>query len=86
MRKVFIIYSGGTIGSKNSKKGLVPRSNILTPQLKKRIRSMNIAYNIVEMNPLVDSSDMQQKDWILMANMIANVYAHYDAFIIKTYL
>merc|ERR1711981_600368 len=85
MRKVYILYTGGTIGMiRNPKLGLVPTSGILEQAIKhlNLDKHFNLEYYIQEMNPLIDSSNMSQSDWVKMAKYIKSVYNKYDSFII----
>eukprot|EP00826_Nyctotherus_ovalis_P066041 TRINITY_DN9735_c0_g1_i9.p1 TRINITY_DN9735_c0_g1~~TRINITY_DN9735_c0_g1_i9.p1 ORF type:complete len:549 (-),score=145.45 TRINITY_DN9735_c0_g1_i9:442-2088(-) len=46
------------------------------------IFNKRIRYQLKEFDPLLDSTDMTQKDWISIANEIASSYNDFDAFII----
>ena len=41
-----------------------------------------IRYQLKEFDPLLDSTDMTQKDWISISNVIASYYNDFDAFIV----
>jgi L-asparaginase len=84
-KKVYIAYTGGTIGMKSSGDGFVPAPGHLKelmhqmPELKNdRIP----AYQIHEYRPLLDSSNMTPDDWLKIANDIAAHYTEYDGFVV----
>jgi L-asparaginase len=83
--KIFILYTGGTIGMVESPEGLVPKSGFLEKKLKDIVKGHEHEigqYDIKEYSPLLDSSNMTPKDWLRMAQDIADRYDKYDAFII----
>ena len=88
-RKVLLIYTGGTIGMEESPQGYVPKKHFLQKKLKSfldmypKSQQTGIAdYDIIEMNPLLDSSNMTPNDWNKIIEKIQNNYGKYDAFIV----
>jgi L-asparaginase len=88
-RRVLLIYTGGTIGMVKSPQGYVPKKHFLQKKLKSfldmypKSQKTGIAeYDIIEMNPLLDSSNMTPKDWNKIIEKIQNNYGKYDAFIV----
>jgi L-asparaginase len=88
-RKILLIYTGGTIGMEESPQGYVPKKHFLQKKLKSFLdmypkgQKKGIAdYDIIEMNPLLDSSNMTPKDWNKIIERIQNNYGKYDAFIV----
>ncbi len=95
---VLILYTGGTIGMKITKRGYAPAKGYL----KKQLQSMpqfhdptqqnlttptsrfgrKIRYQIKEYNPLLDSANMQFEDWVQIAEDISENYEDFDAFIV----
>lgn len=84
--KVYILYTGGTIG-------MAPRdeNNPLSPlepkslnDLKKYINIKNLPIEFKEdsFDIPIDSSNIKPKDWLKMAMIIEKVYDEYDGFII----
>ena len=80
-RKILLIYTGGTIGMVESAQGYVPKKNYLEKKLKKFIdmypkdhRTAIADYDIHELNPLLDSSNMTPKDWNKIISTIQNNY------------
>ena len=88
-RKILLIYTGGTIGMEESSQGYVPKKHFLQKKLKSFLdmypkgQKTGIAdYDIIEMNPLLDSSNMTPKDWNKIIERIQNNYGKYDAFVV----
>ena len=88
-RKILLIYTGGTIGMVESPEGYIPKKGYLQTKLKKFIdmypkshQTGITDYEIIEMNPLLDSSNMTPKDWNKIISTIQNNYGKYDAFIV----
>lgn len=85
MKKILIINTGGTISSLFSSEGFEPKRGFIPEQLTQmpELRYPNMpAYDIIEFDPLIDSSNITIEDWNTMANIIAMHYANYDGFII----
>ncbi len=89
MTQVYVLYTGGTIGSSGSP--LAPMSG---PDFTKLVLSMpNLAdfqvtgydglhYVIDALDAPLDSSNMTPSDWIIIAQKILANYANYDGFVI----
>jgi L-asparaginase len=79
---VLLIYTGGTIGMKDSGKGLVPFdfSGILeeVPELKK----FTFKIDSYTFNPLIDSSDVEPGMWKKLAELLRDRYDSYDGFVV----
>lgn len=84
-KKVYIAYTGGTIGMKSTGDGFVPASGYLeelmrnVPELKHDVMP---DYQVHEYRPLLDSSNMTPDDWLNIANDIATHYTQYDGFVV----
>ena len=81
---VLLICTGGTISM-----AVDPGTGALTPfkfdQLYKQIPELNkfdFKVDYVQFDPLLDSSEVTQKEWISMAETIYNSYDKYDGFVI----
>lgn len=84
-KRVYIAYTGGTIGMKKSAQGYVPAPGFLTETVHKLAefnRPEMPEFVINEYSPLMDSSDMSPADWQHIAGDIQSNYADYDAFVI----
>ena len=84
-KRVYIVYTGGTIGMKHTRSGYVPASGYLQAQMKEmpelRHESMP-AYTIHEYDPLLDSSNMTPAEWIKIARDVESNYDRYDGFVV----
>ena len=84
-KKVYIAYTGGTIGMKKTGDGYMPAPGYLEemmsniPELKSEILP---DYQISEYKPLLDSSNMTPDDWLKIANDIAAHYREFDGFVV----
>ena len=84
-KRVLIIYTGGTIGMKKTDKGYAPVSGFLAEALS-TIDDMksNSApeWDLYEMSPLLDSSDITVKEWNKIAAVVYDNYNSYDGFVV----
>lgn len=83
--KILIIYTGGTIGMNNSENGYAPQSGFLQSLLE-NIPVLNHEsmpdWDLLELNPLLDSSNMTVLDWNRIANIIKEHYDSFDGFVV----
>ena len=84
-KRIYIAYTGGTIGMKPSKDGYIPVAGYLS----ETISSMPEFYHedmpdfeIHEYNPLIDSANVSPDVWQTLALDIQNHYHDFDGFII----
>jgi L-asparaginase len=84
-KKVYIAYTGGTIGMKLIGRHYLPVSNYLQEEMA-AIPSFSHpslpAYRINEYEPLLDSPNMTPGDWSRIARDIYDHYEEYDGFIV----
>ena len=84
-KRVLIIYTGGTIGMKKTGKGYAPVSGFLGEAIS-AIGDMKSdsapAWDLYEMSPLLDSSDITVKEWNKIAKVIFDNYDSYDGFVV----
>lgn len=84
-KKVLIIYTGGTIGMKRTEGGYAPKAGYLAeaithiPDLSSPSMPM---WELYEMDPLLDSSDMTVVEWNAIGRKIYENYHLYDGFVI----
>lgn len=84
-KRVYISYTGGTIGMQKADHGYRPVPGYLhtmmtaLPELK---RDPMPLYDIREYTPLLDSSNMTPDDWLKIADDIATHYDRYDGFVV----
>lgn len=84
-KRIYIAYTGGTIGMQPSGAGYVPAPGYLASQMR-RMPEMDSPgmpeYHLQEYTPLLDSSNMTPADWMKVASDIADHYDQYDGFVI----
>ena len=84
-KRIYIAYTGGTIGMKASDGGFVPVKGHLIDAIKNTPdfnREEMPEFTIHEYNPLIDSSNMTPSDWQRIADDIQNNYDDYDGFVV----
>lgn len=84
-KRIYIAYTGGTIGMMKSDHGYVPAPGFLGESIKgmpEFYREEMPAFDLFEYAPLMDSSDMNPSDWQKIAADIASKYDAYDGFVI----
>ena len=84
-KKVLIIHTGGTIGMKKTDKGYTPVAGYLADELK-HIQDLNRpdfpSWDLYEMSPLLDSSNMSVDEWNEIGRVIYEHYSDYSGFVI----
>lgn len=84
-KRIYIAYTGGTIGMTSSPNGFIPQTGFLSDcvnQSPEFSRSEMPDYTINEYSPLIDSSDMKPSDWQRIAQDIKSRYDEFDGFVI----
>lgn len=84
-KRIYIAYTGGTIGMKKGEKGYEPAPGFLEEQLSKlpQMRDPTLPdYVICEHSPLLDSSNISAEHWLKIALDISDNYHDYDGFIV----
>ena len=84
-KRVLIIYTGGTIGMVSTDSGYAPQSGYLKGVLEGigELRSREMpAWDLVEFEQLLDSSNISIRHWNQMARVIEERYDAYDGFVI----
>ena len=84
MTKIFVIYTGGTIGMITD-----PDTGALKPFTFEQIienvpelRRMDYELTVHSFNPIIDSSDMTPEIWAYLASLIEDNYEDHDGFLI----
>lgn len=96
--RILVIYTGGTIGMRPSPRGYAPAPGHLQallstlpsfhdPAMPTHTTPVSrygrrVHYQVVEHDPIVDSSNLTMKDWQGLANEIALAYDDWDAFVV----
>ncbi|RUO36541.1 asparaginase [Aliidiomarina sanyensis] len=84
-KRIYIAYTGGTIGMMKSAHGYVPAPGFLAESIQgmpEFYRPEMPEFTLCEYAPLMDSSDMTPADWQRIARDIQAHYADYDGFVI----
>jgi L-asparaginase len=84
-KRVYIAYTGGTIGMNRSRNGYVPEPGSLQRMMRSMPELQDHAlplYAIHEYDPLLDSSNMTPREWVKIAHDIAANYDAYDGFLV----
>ncbi len=85
MKKVCLIYTGGTIGMMPTEKGYAPNPAAF-PELLETIHDVNLPgfphYEVVCLDRLLDSSDMTFCDWNAIGRVIRDRYDAFDGFVV----
>ncbi len=85
MKRILIIYTGGTIGMVNTPHGYAPQKEAFHALLNRmpELRSPGMPlWDIVDMEPLLDSSNITVVEWNAIGRLIAGHYDAYDGFVI----
>lgn len=84
-KKILLIYTGGTIGMKKTSHGYTPAQGFIEEALNS-IPDMSRAdfpkWDLYEMSPLLDSSNMTVKEWNIIATVICKEYENYSGFVV----
>lgn len=84
-KRIYVAYTGGTIGMEKSAQGYVPVAGHLSrcvENMPEFFRAEMPEFTISEYSPLMDSSDMSPSDWVTIARDIERHYNDYDGFVI----
>lgn len=85
MSRILIINTGGTIGMIKTEKGYAPNQKKFHESLNRMPELMDGAiceWDIMDMNPLLDSSNMMVADWNKIGAIINRNYQSYDGFVV----
>lgn len=84
-KRVYIVYTGGTIGMRQTRSGYRPAPGSLQKQMEEmpELRHPSMpSYTIHEYDPLLDSSNMTPVEWLKIARDVAEQYDRYDGFVV----
>lgn len=84
-KRVYVIYTGGTLGMQKTARGFRPVANWFEQQLRSQalLQQANMPeFSLHEYSPLLDSSDIRPEHWLKIAQDIAAHYHHYDGFVV----
>ena len=84
-KNILLIYTGGTIGMVRTEAGYAPRAGYLKQYLES-LPTMQAKemphWELLELDPLLDSSNMTVLDWNRIGGIIKEHYDHFDGFVI----
>ena len=84
-KRICILYTGGTIGMVATERGYAPKQgyfkSLLDEIVQLRYEDMP-EWDLVEFDPLLDSSDITVDEWNSMGQAISERYNDYDGFVI----
>ena len=79
---ILVINTGGTFGMVKGSQGLEP-SGDLHLSLKKYIEHLDrYAFDLINLDPLIDSSDLRPSDWTRIAETMINAKDQYSGFMV----
>lgn len=76
MKKIFVLYTGGSIGMKESPEGLKPDTAIAETALRSYTQQFDFHWHIC--TPLIDSSAVSPQHWSEWLAILAEHLPHYD--------
>ena len=79
-KRLYVAYTGGTIGMQRTVDGYAPAPGFLAAQMAMMPELADPrmpGYDIHEYDPLLDSSNMRPADWVHIGQ---DIVAHYDAY------
>lgn len=80
--KVLVINTGGTFGMVPGEQGLAPAGD-LEVSLKNSIADIErYNFDMVNLDPLIDSSDLRPSDWTRLTSVVLNAKHHYRGFLV----
>lgn len=82
-KKVCLIYTGGTVGMTATEDGYAPKVGYLTEMLRKDSEFNRVCdWDIVEFDPLLDSSNIGVSQWNEIGKEIYEKYDDYSGFVV----
>ena len=85
MPRVLMLYTGGTIGMQPSPQGYVPCAGLaerLASHLAQGDPYRLPAFDVLEMQPLIDSAELMPEAWNRLAAQLGSHWQRYDAFVV----
>ena len=85
MKRIFVLYTGGTIGMRRAAGGYAPEAGLdamMADMLPPRFRTEVADLTLHEYEHLIDSANIWPRDWYRIARDIEQRYADFDAFLV----
>ncbi|MEJ5862526.1 asparaginase [Pseudomonas farsensis] len=76
---LLVLYTGGTIGMLETPQGLAPAGGFdarMREHLAQLSDAPQLRWSLLELNPLIDSANMQQANWLAMRDAIVEAVEH----------
>jgi len=73
VKNLLVLYTGGTIGMLETPEGLAPAGGFearMREHFAKMADAPQVHWSLQELNPLLDSANMQQRNWLAMRDAI----------------
>jgi L-asparaginase len=84
-KNILIINTGGTISSVETSEGVQPKEGLVKEMMQQQSLFFHPEmpnFQLIELEPLIDSSNIGLKDWNHLAGLIENNADKYDGFVI----
>ncbi|OED41371.1 L-asparaginase 1 [Endozoicomonas sp. (ex Bugula neritina AB1)] len=84
-KRIYVAYTGGTIGMRPSESGYVPGDNLmglLEEKLSPEVMASLPEFELHEYEQLIDSSNIRPDNWHQIASDIASRYDGFDGFVV----
>ncbi|MCW8886459.1 MAG: asparaginase [Motiliproteus sp.] len=84
-KRIYILYTGGTIGMQRSPNGYVPMTglaDLIAQKIPIHLSANMPEYVLEELDQLIDSTNATPQDWQLIAQRINDNYDQFDGFIV----
>lgn len=84
-KRVLIIYTGGTIGMKKTEMGYAPSPGFFAEcvhSVPDMSREDFPDWELIEMSPLLDSSNIALEEWNKIASVVYENYENFDGFVV----
>ena len=84
-KRILIIYTGGTIGMTGTEQGYAPQKeafHALLRQIPELHAPSMPEWDMVDMDPLLDSSNITVLEWNAIGQIISDHYPRYDGFVV----
>ncbi|WP_421865456.1 asparaginase [Motiliproteus sp.] len=84
-KRIYILYTGGTIGMQRSEQGYVPMpglADLIAQKMPVHLSANMPDYELEELDHLIDSTNATPADWRTIASRIRDNYDQYDGFVV----
>ena len=82
MKKILVLYTGGTVGMDYTEAGLTVIPGLFYSQISSLAPIAGVHLELIEYKNLIDSSDINLSHWIKIIGDINDNYSEYDGFIV----